>query len=82
MTHISGGRNGAEFSFLVFLCESPFRHLSPPPETCVSPEQAAHYHILGVVSHSGEEVTGRHREPAEPSQSPQDTSAQLLTGYG
>jgi hypothetical protein len=23
-------------------------HLSPPPEVCDSPDQAAHYHILGL----------------------------------
>jgi hypothetical protein len=34
------------FSLLIIILPLPHAHLSPPPEACYSPDQAAQYHIL------------------------------------
>jgi hypothetical protein len=55
---IRGGRSGAGagyfpscfFGFALLIIILPFHHIRVllTPETCDSPEQAAHYHILGL----------------------------------
>jgi hypothetical protein len=38
------------FPLIIIVLPLPHTHLSPPPEVCHSPEQGAHYHILGASS--------------------------------